>query len=162
MDPYFFTMSSPISVVNDSPVSSADVLASAAVGGGTIINVTPVGENDNFNDNFVDNYGLDAEGGDEYTLCQKMVHYCGGHIAVEHLAASKAVFVFHAGSSISKLSSMTKVVKEAAMMELYTASIAALDKIHFGDSARRFFLRSLRKKDDPLTAELLYRYYLDS
>lgn len=154
----------------DSPASSAGAASvlrrvpaqELPVIRGTIIDVPPVGEDDNFNDNFVDNYDLDAEGGDEYTLCQKMVHYCGGHIAVEHLAACKAVLVFHAGSSISKLSSMTKVVKEAAMMELYNASIAALDEIHFGDSARLFFGRSFRKKDDPLTAESLYRYYLDS
>ena len=96
---------------------------------GTIINAPPIGENDHLNENFVDNYSLDADDGGEYTLCQKMVHYCGGHIAVEHLAACKAVLVFQAGCSISKLSSMTKVVKEAAMMELYNASIAALDEI---------------------------------
>jgi hypothetical protein len=29
---------------------------------------------------FLDNYDLDAEGGDEYTLSQKMAHYCGGAI----------------------------------------------------------------------------------
>jgi hypothetical protein len=57
---------------------------------------------------------------------------------------------------------MTKVVKEAAMLEIYNASIAALDDIHFGDSARLFFSRSFRKKDEPLTAESLYRYYQDS
>ena len=55
------------------------------------------------------------------------------------LAACKAVLVFQAGFSISKLSSMTKVIKEAAMMELYNARIATVDKIHFGDSARLFF-----------------------
>ena len=60
---------------------------------GTIINAPPIGENDHLNENFVDNYSLDADDGGEYTLCQKMVHYCGGHIAVEHLAACKAVLV---------------------------------------------------------------------
>ncbi len=70
-------MSSPISVVDDSPASSAGASASAAVGEGSIIDVAPpVGENDNFNENFVDNYELDAEGGDEYTLCQKMLSCC--------------------------------------------------------------------------------------
>jgi hypothetical protein len=113
---------------------------------GTIINAPPIGENDHLNENFVDNYSLDADDGGEYTLCQKMVHYCGGHIAVEHLAACKAVLVFQAGCSISKLSSMTKVVKEAAMMELYNASIAALDEIHFGDSARLFFFAVVSKE----------------
>ena len=125
---------------------------------GTSIDVPVTGDTDNF----IDNYNLDAEGGDDYTLCQKMVHYCGGHIITEHLPACKAVLVFHAGCSICKLSSMTKVVKEAAMLELYNASIAALDEIHFGDSARLFFSRSFRKKDEPLTAESLYRYYHDS
>ena len=168
MDPYFFTMPSSISGVN-SPASSAGAAsilpppaAPPSAIQGTIINAPPIGENDHLNENFVDNYSLDADDGGEYTLCQKMVHYCGGHIAVEHLAACKAVLVFQAGCSISKLSSMTKVVKEAAMMELYNASIAALDEIHFGDSARLFFSRSFRKKDELLTAESLYRYYLDS
>ena len=29
-------------------------------------------------DNFLDNYELDAEGNDEHSLSRKMVHYCGG------------------------------------------------------------------------------------
>jgi hypothetical protein len=127
---------------------------------GVIIPV-PAGTSDN-HDDFIDNYDLDAEGGDDYTLGQKMVHYCGGHISSEHLIACKAVLVFHAGAATSKLNSMTKVVKESAMLALYTASIAALDEVHFGDSARKFFSRSFRKKDEPMTAESLYRYYLDS
>ena len=109
---------------------------------GTILDVPVTADTENF----IDNYDLDAEGGDDYTLCQKMVHYCGGHIVPEHLPACKAVLVFNAGCAISKLSSMTKVVKEAAMLELYNASIAALDEIQFGDSARLFFPdRSERK-----------------
>ena len=36
---------------------------------------------------FVDNYDLDAEGGEEYTLSQKMVHYCGGCILPVHWTA---------------------------------------------------------------------------
>ncbi len=52
MDPYFFTMSSPISVVDDLPASSAGASVSAAAGSG-IVNVTPVGENDNFNKNWM-------------------------------------------------------------------------------------------------------------
>jgi hypothetical protein len=78
-----------------------------------------------FHDNFVDNYDLDAEGGGDYTLSQRLVHYCGGHITTDHWIACKAVLAFHAGASLSKLSIMTKAVKEATMMELYESSIAA-------------------------------------
>jgi hypothetical protein len=42
---------------------------------------------------------------------------------------------------------MTKVlVKEAAMLKIYNASIAALDEIHFGDSARVFFRDCFKRK----------------
>ena len=109
---------------------------------GTILDVPVTADTENF----IDNYDLDAEGGDDYTLCQKMVHYCGGHIVPEHLPACKAVLVFNAGCAISKLSSMTKVVKEVAMLELYNASIAALDEIQFDDSARLFFPDRSEKK----------------
>ena len=112
--------------------------------------------------NFIDNYNLDCEGGDDYTLSQKMVHYCGGIILSEHWAACKAVLCFQAGASTSKLNSMTKLVKEAACLELYKASNAALDPLNFCDGSRAFFLRSFRKKDEPVSAEHLYRYYLDS
>ena len=74
--------------------------------------------------NFLDNYDLDCEGGDDYTLSQKMVLYCGGVILAEHWASCKAVLCFQAGSTTSKLNSMTKVVKEAACLTLYKASIA--------------------------------------
>jgi hypothetical protein len=37
-----------------------------------------------FDQAFVDNYDLDIEGGDEYPLGQKMVHYCGGIITQSH------------------------------------------------------------------------------
>ena len=112
-------------------------------------------------DNFVDNYDIDGDGADDYTLCEKMVHYCGGGIVREHWAACKAVLVFNAGERLSKLSTMTKTCKEAAMMELYSSAIAELDEVHFGDGARYFFSRSFQKKE-PLTGVSLYRYYLDS
>ena len=112
--------------------------------------------------NFVDNYDLDCEGGDDYTLSQKMVHFCGGIILSEHWAACKAVLCFYAGAATSKLNSMTKLVKEAACLQLYKASVAALDPVNFCDGSRAFFLRSFRKKDEPVSAEHLYRYYLDS
>ena len=85
MDPYFFAMSSsPVAAAVDS-ASSEDASSTAASRVGTIINVPPVGDNFDSAENFVDNYELDAdEGGDDYTLCQKMVHYCGGGIVLEH------------------------------------------------------------------------------
>ena len=44
-----------------------------------------------FDQEFLDNYGLDVEGGDEYTLGQKMVvQYCGGIITQFHWIACKA------------------------------------------------------------------------
>ena len=47
-------------------------------------------------DNFLDNYELDAEGNDEHSLSRKMVHYCGGEITQEHWLACKEVIVFYA------------------------------------------------------------------
>jgi hypothetical protein len=164
MDPFFFAMSSrtPVAAAADS-ASSAEDASSAASRVGTIINVPPVGDNFDSAENFIDNYALDGEGGgDDYTLCQKMVHYCGGGIVPEHWPACKAVLVFHAGDGLSKLSTMAKAVKEAAMMQLYTSAIAELDEIHFGDSARVFFTRSFQRKDEQITGLSLYRYYLDS
>ncbi len=112
--------------------------------------------------NFIDNYNLHCEGDDDYTLSQKMVHYSGGIILSKHWAACKAVLCFQAGASTSKLNSMTKLVKEAACLELYKASIAALDPPNFCDGLRAFFLRLFTKKDEPVSAEHLYRYVLDS
>ena len=111
---------------------------------------------------FLDNYDLDAEGGDEYTLSQKMAHYCGGAITQDHWPACKAVLCFHAGTATSKLSTMTKVLKEAAMLELYLVSIDRLDPLVFCDGSRAFFKRSFRKKEDQVSPEHLYRYFLDS
>ena len=127
---------------------------------GTTIAIPPTGDHVDAAADFVDNYDID--GADDYTLCEKMVHYCGGGIVRDHWAACKAVLVFYAGESLSKLSTMTKTGKEAAMMELYTSAIAELDEMHFGDNARVFFSRSFQKKDDPITGLSLYRYYLDS
>ena len=151
MDAYIFqtmssTASSRTSAAFDIPVSDASNVPppgqSASPVTGTTFDVPGTGDAENF----IDNYDLDAEGGDDYTLCQKMVHYCGGHIVTEHLPACKAVLVFHAGGAICKLSSMTKLAKEAAMLEIYNASIAALDEIHFGDSARLFFRDCFERK----------------
>ncbi len=98
----------------------------------------------------LDNYDLDAEGGEEYTLTQKMAHYCGGAITQDHWPACKAVLCFHAGTATSKLPTMTKVLKEAAMLELYLVSIDRLDPLAFFDGSRAFFKRSFRKKEEPV------------
>jgi hypothetical protein len=91
-----------------------------------------------------------------------MAHYCGGAITQDHWPACKAVLCFHAGAATSKLSAMTKVLKEAAMLELYLSSIDRLDPLVFCDGSRAFFKRSFRKKEEPVSPEHLYRYFLDS
>ena len=108
-------------------------------------------------DNFVDNYDIDGDGADDYTLCGKMEHYCGGGIVRDHWAACKAVLVFNAGERLSKLSTMTKTCKEAAMMELYSSAIAELDEVHFGDGARYFFSRSFQKSCSQSDSEMVAR-----
>ena len=50
----------------------------------TVIAVPPVVDKEN--EEFDDNYHLDSEGsGGEYTLCQKMVHYCVGWQECENM-----------------------------------------------------------------------------
>jgi hypothetical protein len=152
MVPYYFfeTPYTPVAAAVDS-ASSEDASSAAASCVGMIIDVPPVDNNADSAENFVDNYELDGEGGDDYTLCQKILYYCGGGMGSKHWPACKAVLVFHAGESLSKLSTMTKAVKEAAMMQLYTSAIAELDEIHYGDGARLFFSRSFQKKDEQIT-----------
>lgn len=88
----------------------------------------------------------------------KRVHCCGGASLAEHWAACKRVL-----ATSSKLNSMTKLVKEqAAGLTLYKASVAALDPLNFCDASCAFFLRSFRKKDEPVCSEHLYRYFMDS
>ena len=112
---------------------------------------------------FMDNYDLDAEGGDEYTLSQKMVHYCGGCILPIHWTACKAVLAFNAGAATSKLATTTKALKEEACLRLYVASVEALDELSsFDVDSRSFFSHSFQKKGEPLTAHSVYRYYMDS
>ena len=111
---------------------------------------------------FMDNYDLDAEGGDEYTLSQKMVHYCGGCILPIHWTACKAVLAFNAGAATSKLATTTKALKEEACLRLYIASVEALDELSFDEDSRSFFSHSFQKKGEPLTAQSVYRYYMDS
>jgi hypothetical protein len=155
--------------------SSALSLTSVAPGGAGVPGVPAVVLNNDYlpplddsggtltGQDFLDNYDLDAEGGDEYTLSQKMAHYCGGAITQDHWPACKAVLCFHAGTATSKLSTMTKVLKEAAMLgELYLSSINRLDPLVFCDGSCAFFKRSFRKKEEPVSPEHLHRYFLDS
>lgn len=70
--------------------------------------------------------------------------------------------VFYAGSSTSKLSLLTKAIKEAACLQLYNTCIAALDFQSLSDEAQDFFGRAFRKKDEVMTAEPLYCHYNES
>ena len=128
--------------------------------GGTIL-VVPA-EAAAFDQEFLDNYDLDAEGGDDYTLSQKMVHYCGGNITQTHWIACKACLEFFAGASTSKMLTTTKSLKEALCLQIYLNAIDALDDMHFDVGAKSFFRHSLQKKDDPMNAVSVYRYYQDT
>ena len=77
-----------------------------ATGGSTIL-VVPA-EAAVFDQEFLDNYDLDAEGGDDYTLSQKMLHYCGGNITQTHWIACKACLALFAGGVTSKMLTTTK------------------------------------------------------
>lgn len=132
---------------------------------GTSINVE--GSIDPSVDNFVDNYELLGAGDgcnnfDKYSLSDQMVHFCGGQILRVHLTACKAVIAFYAGSSVSKLSQMTKKLREAACLRIYLNAVDELDDVHFDSDAKDFFRSSFLKSNDPLLGASLYRYYLDS
>jgi hypothetical protein len=128
--------------------------------GGTIL-VVPA-EAAVFDQEFLDNYDLDVEGGDEYTLSQKMVHFCGGIITQTHWIACKACLAFFAGAATSKMLTTTKALKEAACLQVYFGAIDALDNTCFNLESKVFFRHSLQKKDEPMTALALYRYYQDT
>jgi hypothetical protein len=76
------------------PVVVAAAASSAPSSGvGTTIGIPPTGDHINANENFVDNYDLDGDGADDYTLCDKWGHiiYGGGGIVRDHWAVCKAV-----------------------------------------------------------------------
>jgi ribose 5-phosphate isomerase len=75
-----------MSTTNLPPVANAGGPPTAT--GGTILHVPA--EAAVFDQEFLDNYDLDVDGGDEYTLDHKMVHYCGGVITQSHWIACKA------------------------------------------------------------------------
>ena len=147
-----------VSTENLPPVATARSAPTAT--GGTILNVPA--EAAVFDQEFLDNYDLDAEGGDDYTLSQKMVHYCGGNITQTHWIACKACLAFFAGASTSKMLTTTKTLKEALCLQIYLNAIAALNNMHFDAGAKAFFRHSLQKKDDPMNAVSVYRYYQDT
>jgi hypothetical protein len=110
---------------------------------------------------FVDNYHIDNSDDDDL-LSEKMVHYVGGHVLPEHWIACKATLVFYAGSTTTKSTVMTKRGKEDACLEVYKEAIANLDTSHFSVECKSFFLHSFKKKDDPIGAGALWRYYQES
>lgn len=74
---------------------------------------------------FQDNYNMmEGENEDTYTLGEKILHYdLGGHICQHHWTAIKAVIVFSAGVTVSKLPPMSKSAKEAKILTVYHDSI---------------------------------------
>ena len=115
-----------------------------------------------FDEEFIDNYEMLTGNNDQYSLSEKMVHYCGGAILPVHWCACKAVLAFHAGSGVSKLKTTTKADREAACLELYYNTIESLDDTHFDKASRDYFCNSFQKKEEPMPAHSLYRYYHDS
>jgi hypothetical protein len=114
-------------------------------------------------DNFSDSYDLITDNDDKYSLCEKMVHSCGGCVTPVHWTACKYVLAFYAGSEVSKMASMTKKNREAACMQIYVTAINELENEHFlDDDAHFFFKRSFQKKGDPLLPHHLYRNYLQA
>ena len=131
-----------MSTKNLPPVATAGGPPTAT--GGTILNV-PAEAAVFDQQEFLDNYDLDAEGGDNYTLTQKIVHYCGGNITQTHWIACKAclALAFFAGASTSKMLTTTKTLKEALCLQIYRNAIDALDDMHFDVGAKAFFRHSL-------------------
>ena len=57
---------------------------------------------------------------------------------------------------------ITKALKEASCLQIYLNAIDALDDMHFDVGAKTFFRHCLQKKDDPMNAISIYRYYQDT
>lgn len=121
---------------------------------------TPLGSTGE--EEFVENYDLTYDDHDAYNLSQKMVHYCGGHILPVHWSACKAVLAFYAGSRVSKSKTSKKPEMERECLEIYYNAIEELDVDHFNKDAREFFCHSFQKKEEPMPAHSLWRYYYDS
>ena len=111
-------------------------------------------------DCFIDNYAINDE--HDNSLSERIVHYVGGYVQREHWAACKATLAFHAGAITSKSVVTNKASMEQYCLTTYNSLVSSLDSTFFGDDARAFFLHSFKKKDQPMTAHALYRYYNDS
>jgi hypothetical protein len=111
---------------------------------------------------FQDNYDIDGENEDAYTLGEKILHYLGGYISPHHWTAIKATIVFKAGATVAKLPPMSKAEKEAKILAVYLDTINELDPIMFGNNLKVFLSGSFRVKEKEMQGDHLYRYYLDS
>ena len=113
---------------------------------------------------FQDNYALDDDKNEEeFSLCQKMVHYISGNMVTSDLrAAVKAVLVFNAGCIVNKQSPMTKENIQIECLTAYKKSIADLDPAYFSEAARHFFMAAHRNKGLPITDKALYLNFQDS
>ena len=112
---------------------------------------------------FHDNYDMmEGENEDTYTLGEKILHYLGGHICQHHWTAIKAVIVFKAGVTVSKLPPMSKSAKEAKILAIYHEIINELNPTVFSNDLKTFLAGSFRAKDKEMQGDHLYRYYLDS
>jgi hypothetical protein len=80
-----------------------------------------------------------------------------------HWIVCKACLAFFAGTETSKMLTTTKPLKEASCLQIYLGAIDALDDTHFDtDANKAFFRHSLQKKDDPMNAVSVYRYFQDT
>jgi hypothetical protein len=108
-------------------MTTDDDTPAAAILGGSLASVTanvggtPVGTS--MEEEFVDNYDLTLGDNDDYTLSDKMVHYCGGQILQVHWSACKAVLAFYAGSRVSKGKTVKKHEMEKICLEIYYTAI---------------------------------------
>ena len=144
---------------NSPPVADAHGIAVAAAGTNLEVDTLV----DGGEEEFAENYELMTEGNDgKYSLSEQMVHFCGGHITRVHWTSCKAVIAFNAGSSVSKLSQMTKKLREAACLRIFFNAVDELADKHFCAEAKSFFKESFSKTNEPLLGTSLYRYYVDS
>ena len=79
-----------------------------------------------------------------------------------HWSACKAVLAFYAGSRVSKSETLKKPEMERECLEIYYNAIKELDVDHFNKDARELFWHSFQKKEEPMPAHSLWRYYYDS
>jgi hypothetical protein len=98
----------------------------------------------------------------EHSLSERIVHYVGGYVQREHWVACKATLAFHAGAITSKSVVTNKASTEQYCLTTYNSLVGSLDSSFFTDDARAFFLHLFKRKDQPMTAHALYRYYNDS